>query len=309
MKRLSITLGISAIAVFVLYQIFFADRRSRLKVDTAKVHEAYNEFADPHSPSNELSVLAEEAVFHESIDRPNGVSEAKMIASLEALAEKLLIKNGTLFFEVEDLVASRKKVRDLVESLGGYISSDEEENYAGGPKVMQTIRIPSTSLDDFVSKVSGFAKSMRSKTISVKDVTEEYIDLEARLSTKKELEKNYRNILSRAVKVSEMLEVERQLEGVRSEIESLEGRRKYINRQVEFSIVSLTYFQVVPIMAEVPAVGSRLLASLGEGWSSFLDFVVNILSRWPFLIIGGAATWLVVRWALKRTAPSHAANT
>jgi hypothetical protein len=220
--------------------------------------------------------------------------------------ERKLIKTGGITFEVNDIEATKKSIISLVKNAGGYTSSENEKHGYDYPQFEQVVRIPSDKLDDFVLKITSLAKRIISKSISTKDVTEEFIDIETRLVTKKDLEKNYREILRKATTVKEMLEVERELEDVRGEIESMEGRLQYLKSQVAFSTLRLTYLQVTPVVDET-GFGDKVAMSLGNGWFNVVEFTLEVLTAWPIITIGsiaGLLMYLRVRsWMRRRRIP------
>lgn len=213
------------------------------------------------------------------------------------VTERKLIKNGSIEFEVGSVSDTKTKITALVTEAGGYISSDNQNNYSGAPRFEQVARIPSDKLDDFVTKIEGLAKKVDSKSISTQDVTEEFIDVETRLATKKELEARYRDLLKQAKTVKDIIEVETQLNNVRGEIESMEGRLKYLTSQVSFSTLSISYYEAV---SGNYGFGYRFMNSFGEGWRALLDFVIGLFAAWPFVIMIGLGIWLFIRWRRNR---------
>ena len=211
--------------------------------------------------------------------------------------ERKLIKYGSVDFEVDDIDATKKSITEVTTDFGGYISSDNQNNYSGSPRYEQTVRIPSNKLDDFISKIEELARNVDSKNISTQDVTEEFIDVETRLKTKKALEERYLELLKQAKAVKDLVEVETQLANVRGEIESMEGRLKYLNNQVNLSTVTLTYYQ--PVSGNF-GFGHRFSQTFGNGWNNFLEFVIALFEAWPFVLIAGALVWLFIRWRRKR---------
>ena len=239
---------------------------------------------------SEVAMQSKRANFAAS-DQSNSPSQTPVTT------ERKLIKNGSIEFEVNDVDKAKASINDLVKETGGYISSDDQNNYSGAPRFTQVARVPSDKLDDFIAKVEGLAKKVDSKNISTQDVTEEFIDVETRLATKKELEARYRELLQQAKTVKDMLEVETQLNNVRGEIESMEGRLKYLTNQVSFSTLTITYYQTV---SGNFGFGYRFFNSFGNGWNILLDFFIGVLTLWPFIILGGLGTWLFIRWRKKK---------
>jgi len=223
-------------------------------------------------------------------------------SSSPIVTERKLIKTGTIEFEVDVIDKTKTAIANLVKEANGYVSSDDQSNYSGSTRYSQTVRIPSDKLDSFIAKIEALAKNVDSKNISTQDVTEEFIDVETRLSTKKELEARYHEILKQAKTVKDIIEVETQLNNVRAEIESMEGRIKYLTNQTAFSTLTITYYQTI---SGNYGFGYRFFNSFGNGWDNLLDFIIGLLNAWPFVIMIGALVWYFIRWRRKRKLASQ----
>jgi hypothetical protein len=217
--------------------------------------------------------------------------------SAPVTVERKLIKNGSMEFEVSNVEETKKSITQLTADFAGYVSSDNQNNYSGTPRYEQTVRIPADKLDDFISKIEGLARNVDSKNISIQDVTEQFIDVETRLKTKKELEARYLELLKQAKTVKDLIEVETQLANVRGEIESMEGRLKYLTNQVAFSTITLSYYQ--PVSGNTGFL-YRFSRTFGNGWDNFLGFVIGLFEAWPFFLITGVLIWLFIRWRRRR---------
>jgi hypothetical protein len=129
-------------------------------------------------------------------------------------------------------------------------------------------------------------------SIDAKDVTEEYIDVEARLKTKKELEQKYLALLKQAKSVSDILSIEHQAGIIRAEIESMQGRINYLRDQVAFSTIRINYYQTIGTDFGFT---SKFVASMKKGWDNLLLFLIGLTTIWPFLLFIGASTWFYLR--------------
>ncbi|WP_276366720.1 DUF4349 domain-containing protein [Chryseolinea sp. H1M3-3] len=123
-------------------------------------------------------------------------------------------------------------------------------------------------------------------------MTEEFIDVEARLKTKKDLELRYRDLLKFAKTVEEMLSIESQMEDVRSNIESMEGRLNYLRNQVALSTITLSYFETT---AADFGFASKLITSLKNGWDNFMVLIIALVSIWPFIILSAIIVYILIR--------------
>src|SRR5690606_37991293 len=122
----------------------------------------------------------------------------------------------------------------------------------------------------------------------IEDVTERYYDLRTRIKNKKILEQRYLALLDKATEVKDILEIENNLNQVRIEIEGLEGQFNYLSKQVRFSTINLTFYEVLPYTfdpSQREGFGARFLSALDSGWQGFLSFLVGLTTLWPFIIL------------------------
>jgi hypothetical protein len=155
------------------------------------------------------------------------------------------------------------------------------------------LRIPSDKFDEFITGIEKDVTKFDEKRIEVLDVTEEYIDISARMKTKKELEQHYYDLLKQTKNVAEVLLVEEQLNTVRADIESAEGRLKYLKDKVNMSTLHLTFYETTS--APVGFFG-EIGKSFVSGWKGFLYFILGIISAWPIvLVVSGFLFWLIRR--------------
>lgn len=211
----------------------------------------------------------------------------------EVNVERKLIKEGRVEFETEAINATRKQVFESIEKHEGYISSDQEYKSIGRISNTIIIRVPAKSFDLLLNDATKGVSKFDSKDIKVKDVTEEFLDIQARLKTKKELENRYLELLKKANSVTEILEIEKQIGQLRSEIESVEGQLKYLESKVSLSTLTMTFYQTVPNETEF---GNKFKNGFKNGWNNLVWFFVFLINIWPFILIGvglvfGAKVW------------------
>jgi Domain of unknown function (DUF4349) len=211
--------------------------------------------------------------------------------------ERMLIKTGQLSIKVDDVNEARKKIGVVALTLNAYISDERLDNSGDRLSMSMTIRVPFKLYDSLIILIEPIGTKTESKSVSTQDVTEEFIDTEARLKTKKELETRYREILRQANSVTDILAVESNLNNVRGEIESMEGRLKYLSSQVSFSTLSLSIYQ--PLTTDF-GFGGRLADGLKNGWTNLLSFFIGLVNVWPFLILIGGGIWIFIKWIKRK---------
>ena len=213
-------------------------------------------------------------------------------ASAAQPIDRKLIKNGSISIVVDDVAETRTQILQTVKNLHGYISNESQNNSASHLQYDYTIRVPAAKFDSLQLKLEGLAERVESKNISTEDVTEQFMDLGARLKTKQELETRYREILKQARTVEEILAIETQIGNVRAEIESMEGRLNYLSSQVAYSTMNATTIQ--ELQADY-GFFSQLVSAFGRGWSALLAFMTGIAAAWPFVIMISGGLWFFLR--------------
>lgn len=197
--------------------------------------------------------------------------------------ERKLIKEGRVEFETDNLNSTRKTIFEAVKKYKGYVSSDQEFKSPGRKSNTVIIRVPADNFDNLLSDATQGVEKFESKEINVKDVTEEFLDVQARLKTKKELEQRFIDLLKEAKNVTEVLEIEKQIGQLRSDIESIEGRLKYLQDRVSFSTLTMTFFESIPNETEF---GQKFKNGFRNGWDNLVWFFVVLTNIWPFILIG-----------------------
>jgi len=216
----------------------------------------------------------------------------------EPQIDRKLIKNGEVEFESKNLNKTREHIFEAIEKYKGYSSSDNE--YKNSYEISNTIniRVPSENFDKLLNEITIGIDRFDRKEINIKDVTVEFLDIEARLRTKKELENRYLDILKKADKVIEILEVEKEIGKLRSEIESIEGKLNYLQSQVSFSTMNVRIYQTITKQTEF---GKKFKNGFKNGWNNLILFFVFLVNIWPFILIIFAFLILIKIWRKKKT--------
>lgn len=207
-------------------------------------------------------------------------------ASDETEIPQKIIKEASLRFETDDLESTFNQLKKAIADNKGNILNDSEGKDYGTAFRNVTVKVPSQNFDAFISDVSKGVSYFEEKNITAEDVTERYIDLNSRLKTKRKLEERYLEILKKATKVSEILEIEKQISTIREEIEAKEGQLKYLESRVAESTITLYFYKTIAEKEGVKiSYGSKIWAAIKSGFFSLSDFLISIISIWPFIIL------------------------
>ncbi|MBP5403134.1 MAG: DUF4349 domain-containing protein [Treponema sp.] len=241
---------------------------------------------------------SKQAVLSESEWAGNGFNDASLYRagsenkkedgkdSRDIAEERKLVRNGSLTIQVSDLKSISSTINVLVENYGGYISSStdysNESNYV--------IRIPSDRFDEVMNSLDKVGKIL-SRSVSAKDVTDQFYDLQTRLETKKILRDKYNQYLLKAQNVKDMLEIERQLNDVIYDIESIEGSLKLLNNQIDYSTITITFRTPEKTYSPDYTING---ISVKEVFYDAGNFLVSVFSFLIYFIIYGVPILAVV---------------
>ncbi len=167
------------------------------------------------------------------------------------LADRKTITTVDMTIRVTDAAGAVDGISGLAVSYGGYVSSSSVyDSYRGESGTHKegyvTVRIPEDVYTVFVEGVGNLGE-VTHKSVNAQDVTEEYVDISARLGNLKKQEARLLDILDMADSVEEVLSVEKELERVRGQIESLTGRLNYLEDRTDYSTINIRVTEPRPI--------------------------------------------------------------
>jgi hypothetical protein len=226
-------------------------------------------------------------------------------ASQAPAVERKIIRNAELTLELAAPAEGKRRIEMLAESAGGFVVSSEAlSGDESGARVTidMVVRIPASKFSSTLDQIRSLGYKIRREKVSGQDVTEEYTDLEARLHAKKAVEIQLLEIMRRAVRVADALEVEKALGDVRSEIEQFEGRRRLLDNQIALSTFTITLQAPTPLISVTgPGFFSSVKQAFGEGFDAALEVVLWLIRLALMLIpIVAVALPAVLLWRRSR---------
>jgi cell division septum initiation protein DivIVA len=271
---------------------------------------------------NGAQQLAYEALSSEEAATSAGAADIGSQSSA-APSDRLLIVTASMDVRVDDLEQSLDALRSSVAKSGGEVaelsvSSSESpivpvpldaapgHSESGGPSsAIVTIRVPAERLESLRADVAGLG-TVISESASASDVTEQAIDLEARLRNLRAEEARLRTFLARTTKVSELLEVERELARVRGEIESMDAQLTYLERQAARATLTVSLSEPGPVVRPVTG-GWGLREAITRGiqaTASMVSTMITVAIPLAFVALVVLAIGYPVRTLLRRRARS-----
>src|SRR5215831_3002701 len=160
--------------------------------------------------------------------------------------DRKIIRNANLTVEVPSAADSQRKIVSIAESHQGFVVTSEatqktsEDRTKPEVTVNLVVRVPAAQFNQVMEEIRAVGVRVIQEKDSGQDVTEEFMDLEARIKNQKALEAQFIEIMKRAGKVDDALSVQRELAEVRTEIEKLEGRRRFLENQSSLSTINVT---------------------------------------------------------------------
>ncbi|MCS7074565.1 MAG: DUF4349 domain-containing protein, partial [Bacteroidia bacterium] len=167
---------------------------------------------------------------------------------VKKLNRREVIYTATILMQVDKLQPAVQGIAKMIQDKKGYLASEQHTTTAGQSRVEIVARVPKENFLDFLAAVEKYSVYTESKNITAQDVTEEFVDIEARLRSKKAAEERFLELLKTAKTIGEVMDVENQLRNIREEIEARQGRLQYLQNQVAFSTVTITMYEEKPII-------------------------------------------------------------
>lgn len=209
--------------------------------------------------------------------------------------DRKIIKNANLSLTVDDYEQAVEEIRAKVVTLNGYVAYETEytTDKLGTKRGSMQVRIPQPGFETFLKGLEPLGE-MKRKEIDSQDVTEEYIDVTGRLNALRVKEERLLDILTKSGSLNEILAVENELANTRSQLETTEGRLRYLNNQTSFSTISISLEQAAVSTQQVTAGGLKGVRQRAK--AAFIEAINNILVGTGNLLvfISAAIPYLVI---------------
>ena len=183
--------------------------------------------------------------------------------------QRKVISSAFITIELDAVSEATAQVRVIAESLGGFVEQLSSSGEPQHQRATMTIRVPQDQFFQALERIEALG-TVQSRDIGSEDVSEQFIDLEARLKSDLGEEQSLLSLLERAGVVSEVLAIERELFRVRSEIERFQGQLNFLERRVDLATITVSLLSPEPKLGEPPS------ASLAIDVSDVSDTVARV---------------------------------
>ena len=194
--------------------------------------------------------------------------------------DRKIIRNAEITIEVPSTTDAQHEVTSIAETHGGFVVTSEAKQRESNDPAQRTldiklvVRVPSNQFGRAFNEIKKLAGNTPSENVTSQDVTEDFIDLEARIKTQKALEVQFLEIMRQANKISDALEVQRQIAEVRTDIEKLEGRKRFLENRSTLSTINVNIQTPKPAIS-VTETGFR--QSLREAVSDSISLASDLV--------------------------------
>jgi hypothetical protein len=236
------------------------------------------------------------------------LNQAESTQTAPTVIERKIIRNADLQLEADAPEEAQQKISAIAESKGGFVveSTQSSSNAKATTRdtVTMTVRVPAAKFNEALDEIRKASSRVIVETVKGQDVTEEFIDIEARLKTEKALEQQFLEIMKRGSTVQDALNVQRELATVRGRIEQIEGRKRFLENQASLSTIKLRLQTPAAFSSNAPGFFNRLGQAFGNGFDAALSFILvfvtALVALLPFLILIVLPIYLVIRYLLKK---------
>ncbi len=254
--------------------------------------------------------MVKEQVENRAVMQPVSLNDAVKSDSTTAAMERKIIRGAELTMEVPSTTETQRGVTSIAEYHGRFVVTSEAKQREAVEPAKRTldiklvVRVPSNQFGAALNEIEGLATNLTQRNVTGQDVTEEFIDLEARLKTQKALETQFLEIMRQANKVADALEVQRQIADVRTEIEKLEGRRRFLESRTSLSSITINIQSPTPIVVSTSGFGRSVREAVSESIevaSGILLFLVRfVIVMVPIFALLILPAGLVARFFIRR---------
>jgi len=280
--------------------------------DTAANSESSTPVAQRAERQTEADKDPAKTVAYDSVQQQKvALTDVEKVGATAEAVERKIIRNAEITLEVPSTTDTQHKITSIAQANGGFVVTSEAKQRENVDPAQRTldiklvVRVPSPQFGATFDEIKKLASNTPQENVSGQDVTEEFIDLEARIKTQKALELQFLEIMRQAYKVADALEVQRQIADVRTDIEKLEGRKRFLENRASLSTITVNIQTPKPVIAVTgtgfgQSVREAVSESIGMASEMVLFFTRLAILMIPILIFVGLPSALVARFLMRR---------
>ena len=194
--------------------------------------------------------------------------------------DRKIVKSASVDMEVEDVESAAEEIADYVVGRGGMVVSSNINYRAKRKQTYMTLRVPVSSFENVLKHLRRFAVEILNESVSGQDETGRYVDLEGRLRALQASEAQFLKIMEGADTTQDILQVQRELENVRSRIESVQAQMKNIASRSDMSTINLTMVEPEDLLPGLDtSLGdyAEIVRNAVRSLMKFINFIVKVV--------------------------------
>ncbi|SCL18874.1 protein of unknown function [Micromonospora rhizosphaerae] len=200
--------------------------------------------------------------------------------------QRSIIYTGTMQVQVDDVERAARDAIATVTAAGGFVGGDQRRSEAADARAELELRVPAAKFTAVIDELAKLGRQQR-REVHTQDVTEETIDLDARITSQRARVENARKLLDRAGSISELVSLEGELAKREADLASLEAKKRRLGDLTTLSTITVTFVGPDASTAEEKTeIG--FLVGLRGGWEVFLASMTVLLT-----VLGALLPWLV----------------
>lgn len=216
-----------------------------------------------------------------------------------ASPQRMMIYTADVSLETKSVEKSHREIAYITRKAGGVVTGSGIQSFDGRLKADVTVRVPHTEYTATLDAICKLGKVL-SRSEKGEDVTEEFVDLQSRVRNLKREEEAFLKVLERAVRIADILAVERELSRVRGEIETAEGRIKFLQNRIELSTITVGLYEPQPAVVtlvkwDVWNTGKAAANSLSGVFRGITSAIIWLVVFIPFWAVLGVVVYGVKR--------------
>ncbi|CAM3232394.1 DUF4349 domain-containing protein [Paenibacillus lupini] len=247
------------------------------------------------------SVATENSASSSSAEAPTAVAGEAGSGSIGEIAaegtgtamNQKLIYKANLTIEAVDYDKAATALRNAIHQSEGYILQFQDGQYNGEKSSTYTIKVPAAGFMAFIDRLDGIEHKKFERQISGTDVTEEYVDLQSRLTAQQVVEERLLAFMDKATKADDLVKFSEQLSTVQENIERLKGRIRYLDNNVSYSTIELRLYQP-DAKAETKDKEDGIGDKMSEAINDSVDAMISVLQGLLVFIAGALPILLLL---------------
>lgn len=197
-----------------------------------------------------------------------------------------IIYRGTVTVRVENVDAAAGQAGGIAKTAGGFVSGDNRSSGSGADTATMELRIPAPKFDAAVAQLAKLGTEEQ-RQISTEDVTEQTIDLDARITVQQARVDSGRKLLAQAKSLNDLVMLEREVATREADLASLQAKKRNLADLTALSTITVTLLdpEADAVVEEGPP---GFLSGLGAGWDALLASLRVLLT-----VLGALLPWLI----------------